>query len=129
MFYILSHLNKTGEESCELLNLCSSSSFSYSKTSYRENKWEISERFTDLLRNIHHSIPRLPGSRTRREVNRQNVIIIAHLTDIHVEEEYIEVNRTYLPKNIYFKPKLLLYPPPPRFFDHKLKLYTLLWYV
>ena len=100
MFYILSHLNKTGEESCELLNLCSSSSLSNSKTGSVEHKWEISEQFTDLFRKIHHSIPSLPGHRTRKEVSKQNVIKIAHLTDIHVEEEYVEVNRTDVTKCI-----------------------------
>ena len=100
VFYILSHLNKTGKESCELLNLCSSSSLSNSKAGSVEHKWEISEQFTDLFRKMHHSIPGLPGHRTRKEVNRQNVIRIAHLTDIHVEEEYVEVNRTDLTKCI-----------------------------
>ena len=61
-----------------------------------KNKWQTSPRFASSLNEGPVRIPNFLHRRVERDTDKQNQIIVAHLTDIHVEEAYIEVNKTKL---------------------------------
>ena len=86
VFYIFASLNKTGEESCELLNFCTPAVRKPTKI-FEENRMELSEKFMDILKDTSF-IP----YRRKRQVKNANTIKIAHLTDIHVEDKYVTVS-------------------------------------
>ena len=95
VIFIFDNLTKSGEEACDILNICSSSlSKSHSRFGQRQHDIKKSNPIKNIKKNDQFSSP-LPR-RTKRAI-RKNTFTVAHITDIHVEPGYLNVSTNVLP--------------------------------
>ena len=101
MIFIFGNLTKSGEEACDILNICSSSlSKSHSRVGQRRHTIKTPNPIEDINKNTRFS-PLLPR-RTKRPP-RKNTITVAHITDIHVEPGYLNVSTNVLSNSCVFQ--------------------------